>query len=161
MKNLDFLHKLKSEGKLELLEPSNDMSRSYEKKSKDSFQVAKLAFNAGYYENSVGEAYYSMYNSLQSLYFMCGIKCENHSAAAIILKEIFNLDNLHKAFLHAKEERIDKQYYVTPAQSNPATKDSCMELLNAVEKFTLEIEVFKRNMKQLEIHTVREKFSRL
>ena len=42
----------------------------------------------------------------------------------MLLKEVFEQNQLYRAFLKAKEERIDKQYYVTPAQNNPATQDS-------------------------------------
>ena len=52
----------------------------------------------------------SMYHLLTSLLFKAGIKCENHTGAIIILKEIFEIDN--KFILLAKKERVDKQYYV-------------------------------------------------
>ena len=109
----NFLSKLKSEGKLELVEPSEQIFKSYNYKAKNYLGAAKVVQNAKYYESAISEAYYSMYNSVQSLLFICGIKCENHSAAAILLKKLFKLNNLFNIFSIAKEERIDKQYYVT------------------------------------------------
>src|SRR3989344_4630152 len=111
MKNSDFLSKLKKEGKLEPVEPSEEISISYEKKSIECREVAKLAFENGYFESAITQSYYSMYNAVLSLFFKCGIKCENHSAAAILLKEIFTQEELYAIFSKAKEERIDKQYY--------------------------------------------------
>ena len=55
-------------------------------------------YQEGIYENAISEAYYTMYNTLTSLFYKCGIKCENHSASAILLKEVFGLDKLYKEF---------------------------------------------------------------
>src|SRR3989344_9566480 len=112
MKSLDFLNKLKKEGKLELVESSEPISLSYEKKGIECREVANLAFNNGYFESAVTQSYYSMYNNVLSLFFKCGIKCENHSASAILIKDFFNMKDLHILFSKAKEERLDKQYYV-------------------------------------------------
>jgi uncharacterized protein (UPF0332 family) len=161
MKNLDFLNKLKTEGKLELVEPSEQMSVSYWKKSQECRDVAKLAFDNNYFESATTQAYYSMYNSLQSLFFKCGIKCESHSGAAVLLKEVFNLGKLHEIFKKAKEERIDKQYYVTPMQEIPVSKESSKEIISLAGKFILEINAFKENLKNEEIKKIREDFSRI
>jgi len=47
---------------------------------------------------------------LTALFYKVGIKCENHSASIIILKDLFKIDNSKISF--AKTERVDKQYYV-------------------------------------------------
>lgn len=161
MKDLDFLNKLKCEHKLEIVEQSEQMSLSYEKKAQECREVAKLAFNAGYYESAVSQAYYSMYNSILSLFFKCGIKCENHSASATLIKRLFYLDKLSEQFKKAKEERIDKQYYVTPMQINPASKESSEELIKISNKFILEIIAFKNNLKLEEIKNIRREFEEL
>jgi len=132
MKNLDFLSKLGREGRLELVESSEQISSSYEKKGTECQKVAKLAFDNGYYESAITQSYYSIYNNVLSLFFKCGIKCENHSASAILLKEFFSQKELGSIFSKAKEERIDKQYYVTPSQSSPATRESAKERYCAV-----------------------------
>ena len=102
-----------------------------------------------------------MYNAVQSLFFKCGIKCENHSAAAILLKSLFGLDKIYKAFSNAKEERIDKQYYVTPAQNSPATKNSAQALLTTASNFILEVEDFKLNLKIGQVPEIRRKFENI
>lgn len=161
MKDLDFLNKLKKDGRLELIEATDFMSESYEKKSKDCLLGAKLLFKGVLFENAIGEAYYSMYNILQSLFFKCGIKCENHSAAVILLKRLFQLDKIYTTFSKAKAERIDKQYYVEPMQITPANRDSAQSLIGIAEKFILEVNDYKRNLKLEEINKLREKFEEI
>ena len=157
MKNLDFLNKLAKEGKLEIVESSEQMALSYEKKGIECREVANLAYNNGYFESAITQSYYSMYNNVLSLFFKCGIKCENHSASAILLKEFFNQEELSMVFSKAKEERIDKQYYVTPYQNNPVTKGSAKELISVSMKFNPQITAFKNNLKYEEIRKILNK----
>ena len=157
MKNVDFLNKLRKEGKLEIIEISEQMALSYEKKGIECREVANLSFNNGYFESAITQSYYSMYNNVLSLFFKCGIKCENHSASALLLKDFFNQENLSLIFLKAKEERIDKQYYVTPSQNNPATKESAKEMIGVSMRFNPQINAFKNNLKLEEIKKIRDK----
>lgn len=161
MKDLDFLNKLKNEEKLELVDPSENLAESYEKKSRDCLLSAKILLKNNLFENSIGEAYYSIYNSTQSLLFKCGIKCENHSASILLLKYLFDLEKLYVLSSKAKEERIDKQYYTRSTQTSPATKNSCQELIKMSEKFILEINNYKLNLKIINITKIREKFEYL
>jgi len=103
MKDSDFLTKLKAEGKLELVEPSEEISQAYLIKSHKCAVAAKAVLDARVYENAVSEAYYSMYNAVMALFFKTGIKCENHSASAIVLKTVFHLEKLHPVFLKIKK----------------------------------------------------------
>ena len=157
MKNLDFLNKLKNEGKLDIVESSEQISLSYEKKGAECREVANLAFNNGYFESAITQSYYSMYNNVLSLFFKCGIKCENHSAAAMLLKEFFNQKWLYVIFSKAKEERIDKQYYIAPSQNNPATKDSAKEMISVAMRFNPQIIAYKNNLKIEEVRKIQEK----
>ncbi|MEK6960164.1 MAG: hypothetical protein AABX47_03260 [Nanoarchaeota archaeon] len=68
MKKPHFLSRLKKEKNLILTEPSEEIAKSYLLKSDKCRIVAKLAFDAGIYENAVGEAYYSIYNTVTSLF---------------------------------------------------------------------------------------------
>src|SRR3989338_6229737 len=110
MRKINFLIKLKKEGKLKLIEPSGNVKESYILKSKNSLESAKILLENGQIENAVPMAYYSMYNMLTALLYFAGIKCENHSASIIILKELFGIDSSKISF--AKTERVDKQYYI-------------------------------------------------
>ena len=89
MKNNNFLIKLKGEGKLELVEISEEIFYAYQEKSKNCLSSAKILLTNNLYENSVTMSYYAMYNSLLSLLFKTGIKCENHTAS-ILLQTGFN-----------------------------------------------------------------------
>jgi len=157
MKNLDFLNKLGREGKLEIIESSEQISISYEKKGVECREVANLAFDNGYFESAITQSYYSMYNNVLSLFFKCGIKCENHSASAILLKEFFNQKDLGLIFSKAKEERIDKQYYVAPSQNNPATRESAKDMISASMRFNPQITAFKNDLKLEEIKKIQDK----
>jgi uncharacterized protein (UPF0332 family) len=78
-------------------------------------------------------AYYSMYYSVLALFFATGIKCENHTAALILLDDVFGIDR--SAIESAKTERIDKQYYVTSAP----VRDDVVSLIKAAESFDAEL----------------------
>ena len=58
MKSLNFLNKLGKEDKLEIVESSEQMSLSYEKKGVECREVANLAFNNGYFESAITQSYY-------------------------------------------------------------------------------------------------------
>lgn len=161
MNDANFLKKLKKENKIELIEITENMSSSYNKKSKDCLLAAKILFKQKLFENSIGEAYYSMYNSLLSLFFICGIKCENHTGSVSLLKLIFKLEKLSILFLKAKEERIDKQYYTLTVQTTPATKISTKEFIVSAENFILEINTYKNNLKLEGIKSIRDEFGKL
>ena len=121
MKILIFLNKLKKEGKLRLIEASEEIKKSYLVKSESNLISAKILLKNKRLEESVSLSYYSMYNMLLALLFKVGIKSENHTASIILLKEIFNKDNSFLFF--SKRERVDKQYYVDFKISEDEVKD--------------------------------------
>jgi len=118
MKKIKFLIKLKKEGKLEIVEPSEEVSQSYLQKSNSHLDAAKILFASNKLEDAVSMAYYGMYHSLLALLFKCGIKSENHTGSIMLLKELFNEDNLAKDITFGKKERIDKQYYMIKKAEN-------------------------------------------
>lgn len=75
MKRIVFLAKLKREGILEFVEPSEEIMQSYLKKSESYLGSAKILLQSDHLEESVSMAYYSMYYLLTSLLFRTGIKC--------------------------------------------------------------------------------------
>jgi len=157
MKKLSFLGKLKRENKLELIEPSDEICESYIAKSKDCLKSAKLLVQNNLYENSISMAYYSMYNMLTALLFKIGIKCENHAGAIILLKKLFEEDNLFKTISSAKKERIDKQYYVT-SKEYKLTNVVAQDMIADTENFLVEVRLLMTNFKSSEIVNLREKF---
>lgn len=106
---MKLLNKLFKESKLQAVEPSDYICKSYINKSESNLMAAKLLLENNMFEESTSLVYYSMYNLVLALMFRIGIKSENHSASIFLLKEIFGIDN--KDIKYAKRERIDKQYY--------------------------------------------------
>ena len=93
MKNARFLIKLKKEGKINLIAPSEEVKESYLKDSESYFISSKMLFKEIRLKESTQFIYFSVYYSILALLFRTGIKSENHLASIILLKEIFSLDN--------------------------------------------------------------------
>jgi len=161
MKKINFLNKLKKEGKLELVESSEEMKSSYLKKAEDCLKSAKILFQNQLYENSTSEAYYCMYNSLLALLFKCGIKSENHSASIILFRDLFETKNLAEIISFAKEERIDKQYYVETHQTSKVTRESCNNMILKTEDFLVKIKLLISKTGNEKIKVYREKFQEI
>ncbi len=158
MKKQSFLNKLRKEGKLELVEPSEEICSSYLKKSDNCLKSAKLLLQNNLYENSVSLSYYAMYNSLTALLFKTGIKCENHSASIILFKKLFDRINLSKIIFSAKEERIDKQYYVTSKHNFVLTKESAQEMCTKAENFLIQMKLLVKEMNIEKKEKIRKDF---
>ena len=119
---MSFLNKLKNQGKIKLVEASEEIKESYIEKSESNLISSKILFENNQLEESISLSYYSMYHILTALLFKTGIKSENHSASIKLLKDVFDLDNLE--IKKAKKERIDKQYYVDFNITKQETKNS-------------------------------------
>lgn len=150
-----FIKKLHKEKALRLVAPSDEIKTAYLRKSESFLASAKLLLNNGRFEESVSMTYYSMYYSVLALFFATGIKCENHTAAIILLDDVFGIDS--SAIESAKTERIDKQYYVTSAP----VRDDVVDLIKAAESFDADLldvidrlttdkrEAFRKKLKDL------------
>jgi uncharacterized protein (UPF0332 family) len=158
MKKPGFLISLKNEGKLVLVEPSEEICTSYLEKAESSRKSAEVLLPHKLYENSVSSSYYAMYNALTALLYKTGIKCENHSASIILLRNIFGREELYKSISKAKEERIDKQYYVSTKKTEAETKGSAEKMLKDAEKFITEIKLIIRKMNTSDIEDIRKRF---
>lgn len=124
-----FLDKLKKQKKLQMIEPSEEISQAYLEKSEKSLRSAKATYEIKSYEDSVALSYYSMYYSVLALFFKAGVKCENHAGTIILLEKIFGIDN--ELLQKAKTERIDKQYYVDFS----VTKKEVNQMIKVAEQF--------------------------
>jgi uncharacterized protein (UPF0332 family) len=150
-----FLKKLYNDKDLQLVAPNDVVKVAYLKKSDSFLASARLLRDNERFEESVSLTYYSMYYSVLALFFATGIKCENHSAAIILIDEIFGIDN--SAIKSAKSERIDKQYYVAtaPVRSEVISLIKTAELFNAglldvVDRLTKDkIDAFRKKLIKL------------
>jgi uncharacterized protein (UPF0332 family) len=161
MKELNFLKNLKRKGIIEIVESSEEMKTSYLIKAENCIKSAKILFQNGLYENSFSEAYYCMYNSLLSLLFKIGIKSENHSASIILFDKLFRKKDLVKIISWAKEERIDKQYYVETQQIVKVTKESCNEMILKSEDFLVKMKLLISELSNEKINCTRSSFEEL
>ncbi|MFH8086984.1 MAG: HEPN domain-containing protein [Candidatus Aenigmatarchaeota archaeon] len=152
MKKVSFLSKVRKEGKLKLVEPSEEIKDSYLKKSESYLYSAKLLFNNNRLEESISLAYYSMYYSLLALLFKVGIKSENHTASIILLKKLFGIDN--RKIIRAKKERIDKQYYV----SFSLAREDVEKLIRDAEVFNSKMFDVIEKLRKEDVIKLREKF---
>jgi uncharacterized protein (UPF0332 family) len=153
MKKQSFLGKIKRQGKIELVDPSKEIMDSYLDKSASNLSASRDLLGLDYIEESISLSYYAMYNCLTALLFRCGIKCENHVAAILLLHKIFEEKELYEIISFAKDERIDKQYYV----DFHVTKQDAQELIDNAEDFTVKIKVIIQSLTQKEITQIREK----
>jgi len=152
MKVNKFVAKLVVEEKIKLVEKSEIISKSYSQKSENSLKAGKLLFPQNLLEEATSMIYYAMYNKLISLFFKVGLKCENHSASILLLKELFDLDN--ELILFAKKERIDKQYYTDFEITTKQVKD----LMESAEEFIAEIDFYINKLNFKKIKELRNEF---
>jgi len=89
------------------------------------------------------------------------IKCENHSGAILLLKFLFKNNELFTVISKAKEERIDKQYYVQSKQMAALTENSTKELFISAESFSIDIKSVINNLTNDEIKQLRDVLSKL
>jgi len=151
MRKPSFLSKLKEEGKLGLVEPSEEICNSYLRKADDCLKSAKLLCQNDLFENSISMSYYAMYNSLTALLFRVGIKCENHAGTILLLKRLFRRIDLFRTISFAKDERIDKQYYVTPI----STQESAQDIFTKAEDFLIQLKLIIKKLGTMEIESIR------
>ena len=146
-----FLKKLYKEKVLQLVVPNAEVKMAYLKKSESYLASARLLRDSERFEESVSLAYYSMYYSVLALFFATGIKCENHTAAIILLADLFGIDN--SAIESAKSERIDKQYYVATAP----VESEVVELIKNAESFNADLLDVIDRLTNEKIESVRKK----
>lgn len=147
------MNKLKEEGKLELVEPSEEICSSYLGKADNCLKSAKILLQNNLHENSISMSYYTMYNSLTALLFRVGIKCENHAGSIILLSKLFGRTDLFKIISFVKDERIDKQYYVTSV----LTKESAQDMFTKAEEFLVQVKLIIGRLGTKEIESIRKK----
>ena len=146
-----FIKTLESEGKIKLVEPSDEVAKSYLDKSEKSLLSAKTLVKIQNYDDAVALTYYSMYYAALALLYKCGIKSENHAGTIILLNYVFGIDN--KSIQNAKKERVDKQYYV----DFKATAKDVQNGITTAEEFNAQIRNKLAKLKKTEIQKFYEK----
>jgi len=152
MKNARFLIKLKKEGKINLIAPSEEVKESYLKDSESYFISSKMLFKEIRLKESTQLIYFSVYYSILALLFRTGIKSENHLASIILLKEIFSLDNSFVLILQKK--RVGTYYPDFNLQ-----KQEFVQLIQKAEDFNINLLDFISKLTNEEIKSYRNKFT--
>jgi uncharacterized protein (UPF0332 family) len=149
--------RLRRKGKIDLVEPSEEIKASYLIKSKSNLESAKILMNAEKHEESISMAYFSMYNCILALLFKCGIKSENHSASIIIFESLFRQEELADIIKQGKKERIDSQYYTNSSIS----KYDCENIIKKADFFSLECKSIIKRLDNEQISVLRKEFANL
>jgi len=147
--------KLKEEGKLKLVKPSEEVKEAYLEKSSSHLQSAKILLKNKKLEEAISMAYYSMYHMLLALLFKVGVKSENHTTSILLLKELFNVEN--KEIVKAKKERIDKQYYV----DFNIVEEDVKHMIKTAEYFNAQLFDYIEKLGTEEIKEIRNKFKKI
>lgn len=153
MKKLSFLSRLRKEGKIKLVNPSEDVKNAYLKKSRSNLDAAVILLKNNKLEEAISMAYYSMYHIVLALLFKAGIKSENHTASMMLIKKLFGISN--EKLIKAKNERVDKQYYV----DFELTKKDVKSMIRLAEVFNAEIFDFIEKLTNVEIANARKKLN--
>ena len=135
--NLKKLVKLKI---VQIVEPSEEMKNSYLQKSADTLRASKILLKSGLYADSISLSYFSIYNSVMALFFLVGIKSENHNASIFLLGDIFGIEN--EKIIEAKFQRKDKQYY----PNFEVSESEVNEAIRSTEDFNAQILDFINTM---------------
>lgn len=154
MKKQSLFKKLNKEGKLQLVEPSENIKESHMRKSESNLISSRILLDKDKLEEAVSLAYYSMYHMTLALFFKAGIKCENHSATILLMKRIFDLNNSALSF--AKKERVDKQYYI----DFHIVKEDVTELIHMAEDYNAMIYDFIERLGNEQIQEYRKKVAK-
>jgi len=76
----------------------------------------------------------------------------------LLFKKLFSRVDLFKIIFFAKEERIDKQYYITSKQNFILTEESAQDMLLKAEDFLIQMKLLIKNLKNEEIKELRKNF---
>ena len=96
---------------LRIVEPNENLSKSYIQEAKSSLERAEKNFKDGDLLWATVVIYYAEYYSLYSFLQRIGIKCENHFCSILSVTFLFGEENT-KIINQHKDKRIDAQYYM-------------------------------------------------
>ena len=155
MKKPNFLVKLANEGKLQVIEPNEDVKTAYLQKSAKSLSSAKALLEIGNLEDSVALAYYAMYHSLLALLFRAGIKCENHFCSILAVENLLGEESV-KTINEHKLKRIDAQYYM-----KVVSEEKIKEMLRFAKVLVSEFDNLVSTLSEKEVDSYRKKLQGL
>ncbi|MGV8171424.1 MAG: hypothetical protein ACP5OA_01895 [Candidatus Woesearchaeota archaeon] len=142
---------LSKEQGIELVKPSNNVSRLYLKKSLESLKALEQVEAKSW---KMITAYYAMYFALYSVMRKIGVKCEIHDCSlefmGVFLKDFFDESDV-KLIHMARDARQDMQYYV----DKDISEERFDMILYYVKDFVKKSEGIASSLRQEEISTIR------
>jgi uncharacterized protein (UPF0332 family) len=96
---------------LRIVEPNENLSKSYLQEAKSSLKRAEKDFKDGDLLWTTVVIYYAEYYSLYSFLQKIGVKCENHFCSILAVTFLLGEDKT-KIINQHKDKRIDAQYYM-------------------------------------------------
>lgn len=136
---------------LRLVEPSENLSRSYIKEAKSSLERAEKDFKDGDLLWTTVVIYYAEYYSLYSFLQRIGMKCENHFCSILAITFLLGEDKTEIINQH-KEKRIDAQYYIKVDKEKEIEK-----MLKEAKMFVSMFDEIISNIDEEEINNYRNK----
>lgn len=146
---------LKIKEGIKIIEPNEELAKSYLKEAKDSLERAEKDFKDGDLLWATVVMYYAEYYSLYSFLQRMGVKCENHSCSILSVTALLG-ENKTKTINQHKDKRIDAQYYMKIGK-----KIEVGNMLNEAKIFISMFEDLVSNLTEEEIKSYKNKFKKL
>jgi len=149
----------KQKNGVKLIEPNDNLSEAYLKKSNEALKVMKKIGGVSK-EWSISSAYYARYNAVYSLLMKCGIESEIHDCTLAIFRFLFRQEFEEDVFEEVeavKEQRINTQYYTDRNLNNKKYQ----AIVKDTPDFILKIESFIINLTKDQIEEIRKKLKKL
>jgi len=132
-------------GGLRIVEPNENLAKSYLKESKLSLERAEKNFRDGDLLWTTVVIYYAEYYSLYAFLQRIGVKCENHFCSILITDFLLGEDKT-KIINEHKNKRIDAQYYIKIDKREQVEK-----MLQEAKTFVAMFDDFASNLNEDEI----------
>jgi uncharacterized protein (UPF0332 family) len=136
---------------LKIVEPNENLSKSYLKEAKLSLKRAEKNFEDGDLLWATVIIYYADYYALYSFLQRIGIKCENHFCSILAIGLLLGEEKIKTINKH-KDKRIDAQYYMKVDKD-----EQVKEMIQEAKTFVSEFDDFISNLTEKEIEDYRGK----
>jgi uncharacterized protein (UPF0332 family) len=139
---------------LRMLEPNEELSKSYLEQAKLSLLRAEKDLNEKDLLWSTVAIYYAEYYALYSFLQKIGIKCENHACSILTVGFLLGEDKI-KIINQHRDKRIDAQYYIKIDQEN-----KIKSMLQEARIFVSDFDEIISNLTENEVKSYRKLISK-
>lgn len=143
---------LRQKNGIEVMEPNENMSRSYLAMAEESIKVIDKMEQSRIWTATA--AYYIFYYSLYALMLRVGVKCEIHSCSLTFMEELLKGLYNDKDILMIKKAfsaRIDLQYYA----NRPVNEDTIAQVKGYCKEFFLKTKDMLIKLKETQVNEIR------